>query len=477
MKKSIKYVICIIMAAMLMLLFSSSTSPLYEIYYGDYYNNTSSAAMLMGKAWSQGTILYKDLYGIGGSVFYLLQAVGWLLGGRNGVFVLQIINMSVFFLMMHKIYNHFFEEKVSWILIVMTFIAVAATITGGNSEEEFILSLSAVMFWITLKMLEDRKTECKYYFIMGILTGLTFMCKVTAGGIVYGLVLIVLLYLFRKAGGKEALKFLSSIIIGAALIVCPIVLYFQWNGALGEMIRGAFIHNIKLMFEDMNGFELIMRKVIKCVPAILLCMAGVVQLVKKSRIMGSSMLIIGMCLLLFSVTGKGYWNTYLLAVCCIPLVVGLIHKMIDGKKKILLIALCACCFVGVYSLPLKHYYEFVNNTDLSGYENMIIDLQYYQESNPDGKVFLVDIPAFVYLASDIIPEYKYSFLQEDYNEILPNVREELNEYVLNECDAPIIIVGSRGSMSEHIGDYSLMGAYYYERNIMAVYERLEEVGE
>ena len=81
------------------------------------------------------------------------------------------------------------------------------------------------------------------------------------------------------------------------------------------------------------------------------------------------------------------------------------------------------------------------------------------------------------LASDIIPEYKYSFLQEDYNEILPNVREELNEYVLNECDAPIIIVGSRGSMSEHIGDYSLMGAYYYERNIMAVYERLEEVGE
>lgn len=65
---------------------------------GDYAKNEVSHAMLVGKYWFQGNIPYRDLFVSAYPMYLLIQAVGWLIGGRDGIFFLEIISLSVLLL-------------------------------------------------------------------------------------------------------------------------------------------------------------------------------------------------------------------------------------------------------------------------------------------------------------------------------------------------------------------------------------------
>lgn len=258
-------------------------------------------------------------------------------------------------------------------------------------------------------------------------------------------------------------------------MLLPFVIYFKFNHGLYELVQGTFIHNIKLMLVDMDSFSLAIRKIIKSIPIILFIVSGVFVIICQKKALGNLMIIVGCFEVLFSITGKGYWYLYLPIVCCLPLLIAIFLEILKGKARLISVVICSICMIGIYSIPLIHYIEYLTTEDLSGYESMINDLCNYQTNVENKDVFLVDIPAFVYLEADVIPEYRYSFLQSEYEGIIPGIRDELNEYVLNSCESAILIVRSTGWMYEHMGNYSMCDVYYHGRQMMAVYEYISEV--
>ena len=58
--------------------------------------------------------------------------------------------------------------------------------------------------------------------------------------------------------------------------------------------------------------------------------------------------------------------------------------------------------------------------------------------------------------------------------MVDRIREDLNDYVQKSCKATILIVKSRGMAYESIGNYEMAGMYYHNRELMSVYEYMEE---
>lgn len=76
-----------------LLLFSYSTSPVYSISWG----HDSAVFQIIGKGWLDGYIPYRDLFDHKGPLLFLINAVGYMVGGKNGLFVLQCCFMTAFF--------------------------------------------------------------------------------------------------------------------------------------------------------------------------------------------------------------------------------------------------------------------------------------------------------------------------------------------------------------------------------------------
>lgn len=182
-------------------------------------------------------------------------------------------------------------------------------------------------------------------------------------------------------------------------------------------------------------------------------------------------MVIGISAACFSILGKGYWHFCLPIVCCFPLAIAIFLNFSNRKREWLQVIACAACVCILYAIPLKHYIRYVTTEDFSGYESLLQDLKTYQDNVENRDIFLVDIPAFVYLEADVIPEYRYSFLQSEYEEIVPEIREDLNSYVLESCSRPVLIVQSGGWTYEQIGEYQMCALYYHGRKMIAVYEK------
>ena len=208
MKKEIRaYLISLPAAIFIMMVFSCTTSPFFDLAYGDYYGNHSSTALLIGKEWLAGAIPYKDLFVTGGPLYYLIQAAGWEIAGRTGVWLLQSLWLSVGIYMIYRLCRAFMTERKSWLL-----------------------------------------------------TGAVVMINVTAGGAVYAGALLALFAVFYHKGVKQGLLSVICMAAGAAVVILPFVGWFTLNGAGREMFDGTFLYPVRMLFADMADHTLLMHK-------------------------------------------------------------------------------------------------------------------------------------------------------------------------------------------------------------------------
>ena len=328
MKKEIRaYLISLPAAIFIMMVFSCTTSPFFDLAYGDYYGNHSSTALLIGKEWLADAIPYKDLFVTGGPLYYLIQAAGWGIAGRTGV----------------------------WLL-----------------------------------------------------TGAVVMINVTAGGAVYDGALLALFAVFYHKGVKQGLLSVICMAAGAAVVILPFVGWFTLNGAGREMFDGTFLYPVRMLFADMADHTLLMHKVVKSIPCLLLIVAGILACICKKIENGLLFLLTGLGLSVFCILGDGDWQHYLIEVLCYPLLgICLFEYERHGGFQKFLSVMCTVGMLVIMMIPLRHYAAFLLTEDIFGYTQLMDEVKDYREKYADNEIFMVDMPSFFYLYADITPQYRY----------------------------------------------------------------------
>ena len=87
-ERALSYALLTAAVTAFLLVFSVTTSPLTPGFYG----NDSAVFQLLGRAWKDGHLIYRDLFDHKGPVIFFIDMLGeLLLPDRTGIFLIQIL--------------------------------------------------------------------------------------------------------------------------------------------------------------------------------------------------------------------------------------------------------------------------------------------------------------------------------------------------------------------------------------------------
>lgn len=228
-----------------LLVFSWSTSPLYLTYGGD-----SPFFQIIGLGITQGKVPYVDLFDHKGPVPFFYDALGYSLGlGRCGIFILQVVSLTVTVCLMRRIALLFTNSsRKATVAVALTFIPLAVFITEGNQVEEWQLPFIALnLFLVCRYLLSDRKTHPLWQsLIYGLCFGTVLLNRPNDGVMWVGSLFFGLLLLWTVRGEyRRLLPNIGTFIAGFAVSSVPFLAYFAVRNALPDLWYGMIVHNVR----------------------------------------------------------------------------------------------------------------------------------------------------------------------------------------------------------------------------------------
>ena len=240
-------------AFLFVLFYSQTTSPLYVLEGQD-----SCIFKTMGLAILQGKTPYVDFFDHKGPILYFINALGeWLIPGRLGIFILQVIGLSITLFFLDKTARLFLRSDVSFLVVLFSLFILAGLYQEGNQCEEWELPAIAIGIYLATSFFSYLNYHSLrfYSIIWGLCFGYVFFIRPNDavsqfGGIMLG----VLAYLVSV---KEHRKVVLSVFCFVSSFICvslPILLFFASRNALPDLYYGLIQHNAQYSEGIFNMF-------------------------------------------------------------------------------------------------------------------------------------------------------------------------------------------------------------------------------
>lgn len=241
--KKRKIVIFFVFIAIIILLFTSKYSILYP--FNDWQD--SNSFLTVARSMLEGKVLYKDIIEQKGPILYLIYIIGHIftIGKISGIFILEVISLSVVFYYSYKIMNLFISTKYDYLFIPIygVFICTSYSFVHGGSAEEFCLPFLMISLYYFLYHFIKKELSYKQIFFNGIISMIVALIKFSLLGFWFGFMAIIFFDLISKKKYKKS--FISCIIflLGMFVIGAICVVYFLLNDALSDFIYSYFLIN------------------------------------------------------------------------------------------------------------------------------------------------------------------------------------------------------------------------------------------
>lgn len=254
MKQQLIYFLsCISLAFVFVSFFGDATSPFKA---EDIVVWDASIFQEIGYQWSQGNIPYLSVWDHKGPLIFLFDAVGFLLSGdKSGIFVMEILLISIFFFITLKTFLLRFSFPVSIFFTILSFFILAGLYAGGNNVEELLLPFWSLCVYNTIKWLDSSDRRIANYnpwngFLIGILFAIGFLTRLTNAAGACGLLAAVCILLLINKKRKELISTILMFFVGTVVLLFPFFLYFHLHNALDEMLFSTIGVNISYTTHD-----------------------------------------------------------------------------------------------------------------------------------------------------------------------------------------------------------------------------------
>lgn len=479
----------------LMLICSGFTSPLYPHYIG----LDCSFFFIIAKGIIHGKIPYVDLFDHKGPVFFWMESIGYLFGGRTGVFLLQCVLLILDLFIIDRISELFHAD---FFFPAISFLALFFTLfQHGNLTEEFStpLVLAAVYFQLKFLLSRDEIHSPFTSYFYGIILGILAFIRLNNAIIPCALLLCIAVVLIQKKQWSNLLINLLCGTLGLATVTFPVCFYFYRHGALYDMLYATFLHNLfyaknKTHYPIMSSFLYYLALFMPGICAFIIFFTK--WKAKRNRAFSS--------LLFATVMTYGmlvYTNIYMhYFMLGIPLfvisaaAVGGNQTLIEiWKKKVvpcfreprriirdsgtihLLTVFVIAIYIGFSALSAcpAIYKTYLTDAAYDEYNKIRTGVAVIPEEERDS-VIAFHVLANFYYHADIVPCYKYFTLQEWMSSDRVNAYEEFMLYLINEH--PLWVITQDGETDKIINkilenNYSCQlsdGTYsYYRYNYQA----------
>lgn len=451
-----------ILSFLIVYFFEVTISPRYEIFYGD-----CSVFKTVANAWLDGKIPYKDIFDHKGPYQYLINVIGLLISEKWGLFLLSAINLSIVTNITWAVCRLWLRPLQSVICICIFLGCYICVISGGNMTESWSLLFCVLPLFLFCRGIKRADSRLWYNIIYGFCFGIIAFIRINNGIIPAAIILVVFIKALRERQIVLSLKQIVLQLLGLAIAIAPMIIYFGYNGALYDMIYANYIFNMEYMLkwtviagDSQDTMSKIAGNLRWLFPVIVLFVWSIWQATKRPRGGYIASMLIAACgvTILANIKSMNYLHYY---IVFLPLILvlaikttllldknglkGNIIPTIMGTLSVLWLVIIFLPGLFGWVLQLsKDVYKFGLihsagvNSEIENVTEMISRNASAAQINDIYNVGTYDGVAAL-LRVRALPAGKYFFLQNRLKKVSDRVSNEIEDYNQNVSPAFIII--------------------------------------
>lgn len=402
-----------------MLVCAASTSPLYP-----YYNNGDSAIfLLIGKGLTEGKVCYADLFDHKGPIHFLIEALGWRIAGRTGVWLLESLMTIACVFLAQEICKEIGSK--SLLPLLAAGIVYLYLFGHGNLTEDYSMLPVLLCLYLSVRYYTSRllKHPPVYAFVYGVCFGLLALSRVNNALVICTMILCIMIHLIREKQFCNLLSNLAVGILGIVVVAAPVFVYFQAKGALYDMLYCTFLHNFfyAKSSSNVNVLKNLPNYMVLYAPSVFSVVAFYVKLKKEPAPLWRALLVSAIVCLLALLFTNSYAHYFILSIPLYVVAVAVLipdvrqewHRALRAKSwgywiVLMITVVYFPCFL--YSAGGPFYKGYVTDISYSRYETVQTCIQVIPEAERDS-VIGYEIATSWYVDSGITPCYKYYSMQ------------------------------------------------------------------
>ena len=242
------YIFSLCIAAFFITTNSDSTSPLFHGRFLD-----SDIFQYIGFAMTKGKIPYTDYFDHKGLFLYWIEAIGYILNPYWGVFLLQIVNLSIVIFVWHRILEELPNVYARWSAIFLCLLALYAYYSSGNLTEEWSLLPISYPFLLYFRNQRNQKIHFSnsQLLAVGLCVGILILIRPNNVAPLIGLLLYCLFISLWKKEFNYIGSSIGLIFVGFLVPIIFTVVYMLIVGGkqgLLDMIYGTIGFNMEYSF-------------------------------------------------------------------------------------------------------------------------------------------------------------------------------------------------------------------------------------
>jgi hypothetical protein len=466
MKKTIalESLTAVLTAFLVITFFSMTTSFLYRGYLISNFLD-SNFFQLTGKLILEGKVPYRDFFDHKGPFVFYLEALGYWISPKYGIYLLSILNLTFSFFFFQRTGDLLSLPKGATLTGLFLFAMLIGWTYEGNTIAEMTLPFVALPLYLFIKALVQNKD--RDYLWGNLLNGLSLSfalftratdCLVNAGFFLFFLVEMI-----RKK--RPGFFFLNAgiAVLGAVLLSLPPILIAQEQGTLELMFEASILDNFHYVQGAASPFRYYFMAVwIVLLPLflfVLFCLRKDDLDPEIALFLSITSGFFSFCFILIS----NYAHYFIISFPVIGLITALLTadfirrafeqgKLAQRRTAIRrgYASILAAITVISAAIPLTEYYvrpaEDRNFADYGNYLKVSEALAKVPESSK-GNTFVFDSNPSFYLIGDYSTNCRYVSYQSWQSVFEPEIDEEVKRYV-SSAEADYIVYDDY--YSEHI---------------------------
>ncbi|NOH13797.1 MAG: hypothetical protein HND51_19320 [Chloroflexi bacterium] len=243
----------------------------------EYASRDSGVFLYTGWRLLNGEVPYLDVWDHKPPMVFFIDALGLGIGNGSvwGVWWLEVAFLLVAVVISLALLRRLVSRNVALLGTFLWLVNLIYLLAGGNLTGEYALPLQFGLFYLFWQA-EKRGEYGWRAVVIGVLSALIFFTRQNSIGIPIAIGIYLLVARWRAGELGRLWRELRGMVVGALIVILPIVIYFVVNGALAEFWDAAFVFNFVYVGERsvMDRLTALWAGVQALAPAGLIFLAG-----------------------------------------------------------------------------------------------------------------------------------------------------------------------------------------------------------
>ncbi len=396
-----------------------------------------------------GYMPYLDSFDHKGPLIYMINYVADTISFNNGIFYVELLFLSISLFSFYKIARLKCNKLISIFIVFIATALLSTYFEGGNFTEEFALPFIGISTYIFLDYFINSNISKFRLILCGFSFASVLMLRVNMVGLWFAFCIFVLFKKVYNKEYKELLEFLLYFLIGASIIIVPIIIWLLKNNAFGEFYNAYIRFNgeyssysdgtpkissiINTMFSFLEGKLIIFTFIIS------------IFIIKKDKFNALYLVYLIVLIMLISMSGYLYAHYMMIFIPAVIYPFSCLFKLL-GDYENQLLKFIVFSYIGVNivfpvwndilkNFPSKFYNRNLTYTDqhIKEITNIIVE-----NTDKDDKISVYGNADIVYLKSRRLHATKYSY-QFPISEVNKKIQKEYFEQLSKELPKIIIV--------------------------------------